>query len=107
MTLLELLNLANEAYPDGYLSQYYHDPKEWPEVEAFDPNDWEQVFNPAGQGDTLAECIVIELCDAFRDTDPGEFHDDELLANAIGKMERLEVQLARVKLHFVARRLWR
>lgn len=48
-TQLELLTLANEAYDDGYLSNYYTKEGE--------------LKN--GSGDTLAEFIVIELIETF------------------------------------------
>lgn len=50
MTLLELLNLANEYYDDGNLSLYY---------------DKETGAPVAGTGDTLAEFIVKELRDTY------------------------------------------
>lgn len=51
MTLVELLNRANEAYPDNYLNTYYD-----PLTGELDAEAW---------GDTLAEFIVIELKDTF------------------------------------------
>ena len=50
LTLVELLNLANEAYADGYLAEY------------FDPETGERR---QGSGDTLAQFIVAELRDTF------------------------------------------
>lgn len=50
LTLVELLNLANEAYDDGYLAEY------------FDPD---TGTSRAGLGDTLAEFIVREIRDTF------------------------------------------
>lgn len=46
MKLIDLLNIANKGYPDGFLSEYYNH-------ESGDPID--------GSGDTLAKFIVIEL----------------------------------------------
>ena len=50
LTLLELLNLANEAYPDGFLAEYY------------DPKTGERQ---RGGGDSLARFIVAELSETF------------------------------------------
>jgi hypothetical protein len=50
LTLVELLNIANEAYDDGYLAEY------------FDPG---TGASRAGSGDTLAEFIVREIRDTF------------------------------------------
>ena len=49
-TQLELLNLANEAYDDGYLANYYTK---------------EGKLKKNGSGDTLAKFIVIELIETF------------------------------------------
>ena len=49
-SLAVLLNLANEAYADGYLAEY------------FDPETGERR---QGSGDTLAQFIVAELRDTF------------------------------------------
>lgn len=99
MTPLELLNLANEAYPDGYLREYYQvDPDAEPEGPA-DPAD---LFNAEGSGDSLAECIVIELLDAYRENP--NCTDAELLAIAADSLDRLVEQIAEVALHLAARR---
>lgn len=50
MTLVQLLDLANQGYPDGFLAAYY-DP------ETGEPKD--------GSGDTLALFIVRELQETF------------------------------------------
>ena len=50
LSLIELLNLANQAYDDGYLAEY------------FDPA---TGVARAGSGDTLAEFIVREIRDTF------------------------------------------
>ena len=50
LSLVELLNIANEAYEDGYLVEY------------FDPD---TGASKAGSGDTLAEFIVREIRDTF------------------------------------------
>lgn len=53
LSLLELLAIANESYPDGFLGEY------------FDPQTAERV---EGGGDTLAEFIVVELSETFDDS---------------------------------------
>lgn len=75
LSLVELLNLANEAYDDGYLAEY------------FDPD----TGTPrAGSGDTLAEFIVREIRDTF---DPNARRSAQLeearrvLMNAIDDLE--------------------
>ena len=50
LSLFELLKIANEAYEDGYLAEY------------FDPD---TGASRAGSGDTLAEFIVREIRDTF------------------------------------------
>lgn len=50
LTLLELLNLANEAYPDGFLAEYY---------------DAKTGQRLPGGGDSLARFIVAELSETF------------------------------------------
>ncbi len=50
LSLVELLKIANEAYEDGYLAEY------------FDP---ETGAARTGSGDTLAEFIVREIRDTF------------------------------------------
>jgi hypothetical protein len=50
-TILELLNAANQGYPDGYLAEYY-DTKTG-------------ALKKRGSGDTLAKFIVLELIDTF------------------------------------------
>lgn len=49
-TILELLELANQAYDDGFLSTYYTK---------------KGTLNRRGTGDTLAKFIVIELIETF------------------------------------------
>jgi hypothetical protein len=51
MKLVELLNAANQGYPDGYLAEYY-DTKTG-------------VLKKRGSGDALAKFIVLELIDTF------------------------------------------
>ncbi|MHB1935625.1 MAG: hypothetical protein ACYCOR_03485 [Acidobacteriaceae bacterium] len=81
-SLVALLNIANEAYPDGYLAEYF---------------DSETGERREGSGDTLAQFIVAELRDTFN----AEASRDEqirearlALRNAIddleGVMERLQ-----------------
>ena len=74
-SLVKLLNLANEAYDDGYLAEY------------FDPD----TGTPrAGSGDTLAEFIVREIRDTF---DPNATRSEQLeearrvLLNAVDDLE--------------------
>jgi hypothetical protein len=50
LTLLGLLNLANEAYPDGFLAEYY---------------DAKTGERQQGGGDSLARFIVTELSKTF------------------------------------------
>jgi len=60
LTLLELLNRANGAYPDGFLAEYY------------DANTGERQL---GGGDSLARFIVAELSETF---DPEASRADQL-----------------------------
>lgn len=53
MKLIDLLNEANEVYPDGFLADYYD------EVTG-EPTNWHS-------GDILAWFIVNELADAFKE----------------------------------------
>lgn len=76
-TLLELLNLANEGYTDGFLSQYYN----------------AKTGNAKrGQGDRLAEFIVVELRQTFdeqasREDQIAEVH--RVLNNAIRDLDHV------------------
>ena len=82
LSLVELLNLANEAYADGYLAEY------------FDPETGERR---QGSGDTLAQFIVAEIRDKF---DAEASRDDQIrearlaLSHAVddleGVMEKLQ-----------------
>jgi hypothetical protein len=75
LSLVELLKIANEAYEDGYLAEY------------FDPD---TGAARAGSGDTLAEFIVREIRDTF---DPNASRMAQLeearrvLMNAIDDLE--------------------
>ena len=77
LSLVELLNIANEAYDDGYLAEY------------FDPA---TGAARAGSGDTLAEFIVREIRDTF---DPNATRSQQLeearrvLMNAIDDLENV------------------
>lgn len=77
LSLVELLNIANEAYEDGYLAEYFD-----PDTGAF----------RAGLGDTLAEFIVREIRDTF---DPNATRSQQLeearrvLMNAIDDLENV------------------
>lgn len=53
LSLVELPKIANEAYDNGYLAEY------------FDPD---TGASRAGSGDTLAEFIVREIRDTFDPT---------------------------------------
>jgi len=50
LSLVELLNLANEGYADGYLAEYF---------------DAETGERRQGSGDTLAQFIVAELRNTY------------------------------------------
>ena len=69
MTLLELPNAANQGYQDGYLVEYY---------------DTKTGARKRGQGDTLAEFIVLELIDTFDSKTP----DDSQISLATQMLER-------------------
>lgn len=77
LSLLELLNVANESYPDGFLGEY------------FDPKTAERR---EGGGDTLAQFIVAELSETF---DSGASRTKQLreariaLENAAEKIEEV------------------
>lgn len=63
-TQLELLELANEAYEDGFLANYYTK---------------EGNLKKNGSGDTLAKFIVIELIETF---DPKASRENQLIVAA-------------------------
>ena len=69
MKLPELLNAANQGYPDGYLEEYY---------------DTKTGARKRGSGDTLAEFIVLELIDTFDSKSP----DDSQIGIATQMLER-------------------
>ena len=74
MKLLELLNAANEGYPDGYLAEYY------------DPYTGKRK---SGDGDTLAKFIVLELIDTF----DSKATDDAQIGIATQMLERARTDL--------------
>jgi len=73
-TLLELLNAANQGYPDGYLAEYY---------------DTKTAARKPGDGDTLADFIVRELIDTFDSKSP----DDSQIGIATQLLERARTDL--------------
>ncbi len=72
MKLLELLNAANQGYPDGYLAEYYNT---------------KTGARKRGSGDTLAKSIVLELIDTF---DSNTSDDSQIgLATQLLELERI------------------
>jgi len=77
LSLVELPNIANEAYDDGYLAEYFDSGTEG---------------SRAGLGDTLAEFIVREIRDTV---DPNATRSQQLeearrvLMNAIDDLENV------------------
>ena len=77
LSLVELLKIANEAYDNGYLAEY------------FDPD---TGAPRAGSGDTLAQFIVREIRDTFDSnaTRSAQFEEARrVLMNAIDDLERV------------------
>lgn len=77
LSLVELLNIANEAYHDGYLAEY------------FDPD---TGAPRAGSGDTLAELIVREIRATFDSnaTRSAQFEEARrVLMNAIDDLDNV------------------
>ena len=74
MKLPEMLNAANQGYPDGYLAEYY---------------DTKTGARKRGSGDTLAEFIVLELIDTFDSKSP----DDSQIGIATQMLERAQTDL--------------
>ncbi len=74
MKLLQLLNAANQGYPDGDLAEYY-DPK--------------TGKRKSGSGDTLAQFIVLELIDTF----DSKSSDDSQIGIATQILERARTDL--------------
>lgn len=64
MALTQLIEKANDGYPDGFLENYF---------------DFETGKPLEGDGDTLARFIVHELIDTFDETDDG----DDQVAEAV------------------------
>lgn len=64
MQLIDLMNMANKGYDDGFLAAY------------FDQETGGFVDNPEG-GDTLARFIVIELNETFSE---GDDNDSQIAA---------------------------
>jgi len=74
MTIKELLDKANEGYPDGFLSEYYDDKGKYVE----------------GAGDTLAQFLVIELTETFDANAPDDVQLVEarrVISTAIDELE--------------------
>ncbi len=74
MKLLELLNAANQGYPDGYLAEYY---------------DTKTGKRKLGGGDTLAKFIVLELIDTF----DSKATDDTQIDESTHALERSRTEL--------------
>lgn len=77
LTLLELLNLANDAYPDGFLAEYY---------------DAKTGERQQGGGDSLARFIVAELSETFDPNAPRTAKLQEArnaLNHAVDDLERV------------------
>jgi hypothetical protein len=75
LTLLELLNLANDAYPDGFLAEYY---------------DAKTGKRQPGSGDSLARFIVAEVSETFNADAlrPAQLREARIaLGRAIGDLE--------------------
>ena len=79
MTLQELINVADEAYPDGKIGEYHSDPSE----------NW---------GDGLARFIVNELGETFSPEDSSEAQ----LATAAAAMETAASELHRMIIAMIA-----
>ena len=73
MKMVDLLNLANSKYPDGFLSEYYD----------------EQGQLKDGSGDTLAKFIVSEIQDTYNQ----EASDAEQVAEAARVLETARREL--------------
>lgn len=86
MTILEILDIANAAYPDEFLGNYYN-----LETGEFDGN---------GSGDTLAEFIVRELIETYVESDT----DSEQLAEAIRVIKRGMENLLKISWALVEKR---
>ncbi len=77
LSLLELLNLANEVYPDGFLAEYYNA---------------KTGERQQGGGDSLARFVVAELSETF---DPSAARAAQLqearnaLNHAVDDLERV------------------
>ena len=69
LTLIDLLNAANRRYDDGYLSEYF-------DQSTGKPKD--------GSGDGLAEFIVRELRETFKE----EASRADQIASAVGTLQR-------------------
>lgn len=79
MELKELLDVANEEYPDGFLDHFYDD-------------DGNLTFEKDHSGDVLAEFIVIELMETYA---PGR-SDREDLDRAIEAMDKAKEDIDKV-----------
>lgn len=80
MRLKDLLDLANAAYPDHMLADFYKDA------------DGTVVLNEQGFGDTLAKFVVNELIQTFEPDSPTTVQLDE----AIRAMEVAQSELGAV-----------
>ena len=80
--MVELLNSANEGYPDGYLSEFYKQES----GELVSPEAMREL------ADGLASFIVIEITDTYHD---GE-SDEHQMNEALRVMQAAEGQLQQV-----------
>ncbi len=79
LTLLELLNLANEAYPDGFLAEYY---------------DAKTGQRLPGGGDSLARFIVAEISETFDPDAPRQAQLREARTALSHAIEDLQIVIA-------------
>ena len=100
MKPMDLLELANQAYPDDGLREFYIHGQDLADVlKDLQEDELDDLYNYEGAGDPLADTIVCALLDVYKYNPSAD--DVEMLQRA---MDHLAQQNER--LHAVHHRLW-
>ena len=103
MKALELLELANQAYPGDGLREFYIHGQDLADVlKDLEEDELDDLYNCEGSGDPLADAIVCALLDAYKCNPPAS--DVEMLLTAMDNLAHQNDQLHAVYHHLSQRR---
>lgn len=81
LNLVDILDMANESYPDGWLREYYNSEGKY----------------VAGKGDTLAEFVVKEIIETYDDSSSNQ----RKVIRAAKAMSTAACELSSIVNHFL------